>query len=113
MPHRTAQEGPCPACGPRQGAIEYAPAPGRAPGPRTRRRGQGYELRGSLMMKRAALAFSLILMAAGIADAQQTPRRGGTIRMTAPYGTNISTMDMHTTPRAQDDIYGHVVHRTL
>ena len=33
--------------------------------------------------------------------------------MTAPYGTNISTMDMHTTPRAQDDIYGKVVHRTL
>jgi peptide/nickel transport system substrate-binding protein len=33
--------------------------------------------------------------------------------MTAPYGTNISTLDMHATPRAQDDIYGKVVHRTL
>ena len=33
--------------------------------------------------------------------------------MTAPYGTNISNLDMHATPRAQDDIYGKVVHRTL
>ena len=33
--------------------------------------------------------------------------------MTAPYGTNISTLDMQATVRAQDDIYGHVVHRTL
>src|SRR5882672_7788150 len=74
--------------------------------------GQGYEPPGVLMMKRTALAFSFVLLLAGIADAQ-TPRKGGTIRMTAPYGTNISTMDMHTTPRAQDDIYGKVVHRTL
>ncbi len=65
-----------------------------------------------VLMKRAALAFSLALFLTGIADAQ-TPRKGGTIRMTAPYGTNISTMDMHATPRAQDDIYGKVVHRTL
>src|SRR6476620_5223603 len=64
------------------------------------------------MMQRAALAFSFVLLLAGLADAQ-TPRKGGTIRMTAPYGTNISTLDMHATPRAQDDIYGHVVHRTL
>ena len=54
----------------------------------------------------------MVLLLAGLADAQ-TPRRGGTIRMTAPYGTNISTMDMHATVRAQDDIYGKVVHRTL
>ena len=64
------------------------------------------------MMQRAALAFSFVLLLAGLADAQ-TPRKGGTIRMTAPYGTNISNMDMHATPRAQDDIYGKVVHRTL
>jgi peptide/nickel transport system substrate-binding protein len=64
------------------------------------------------MMKRAALVFSFALLFAGIADAQ-TPRKGGTIRMTAPYGTNFSTMDIHTTPRAQDDIYGKVIHRTL
>src|SRR5215813_11050710 len=67
--------------------------------------------RGSVM-KHVALVFAFALLLAGHADAQ-TPRKGGTIRMTAPYGTNISTMDMHATPRAQDDIYGHVVHRTL
>jgi peptide/nickel transport system substrate-binding protein len=64
------------------------------------------------MMKRAALVFSFALLLAGYADAQ-TPRKGGTIRMTAPYGSNFSSMDMHTTPRAQDDIYGKVIHRTL
>src|SRR6185436_20641252 len=63
-------------------------------------------------MKHVALVFSFALLLAGHGDAQ-TPRTGGTIRMTAPYGTNISTMDMHTTPRAQDDIYGKAVHRTL
>jgi peptide/nickel transport system substrate-binding protein len=67
---------------------------------------------GVFMMKRVALAFSIALLLAGSADAQ-TPRKGGTIRMTAPYGANFSSLDMHTTPRAQDDIYGKVVHRTL
>jgi peptide/nickel transport system substrate-binding protein len=43
----------------------------------------------------------------------QAPRKGGTLRMTAPYGQSFSSLDMHTTPRAQDDIYGKVVHRTL
>ena len=63
-------------------------------------------------MKRFVFAFSLALLLAGAADAQE-PRKGGTIRMTAPYGTNLSTLDMHATVRAQDDIYGHAVHRTL
>jgi peptide/nickel transport system substrate-binding protein len=63
-------------------------------------------------MRHLALIFASALLLTGYADAQ-TPRRGGTIRMTAPYGTNISTLDMHATVRAQDDIYGHVVHRTL
>ena len=63
-------------------------------------------------MKRFVLAFSLAVLVAASANAQE-PRKGGTIRMTAPYGTNISTLDMHATVRAQDDIYGHVVHRTL
>jgi peptide/nickel transport system substrate-binding protein len=64
------------------------------------------------MMKRLVLAFSFALLLATHADAQ-TPRKGGTIRMTAPYGTNIATLDMQATVRAQDDIYGHAVHRTL
>jgi peptide/nickel transport system substrate-binding protein len=64
------------------------------------------------MIKHAALVFAFALSLAGYADAQ-TPRKGGTIRMTAPYGTSLSGLDMHATPRAQDDIYGKVVHRTL
>src|SRR5215470_18088685 len=67
--------------------------------------------RGSVM-KHVALIFAFALFLAGHADAQ-TPRKGGTIRMTAPYGANFATLDMHATPRAQDDIYGHAVHRTL
>ena len=69
------------------------------------------------MMKRFVLAvslafvFSLTLLATS-ASAQE-PRHGGTIRMTAPYGNNISTLDIQATVRAQDDIYGHVVHRPL
>src|SRR6185436_18991162 len=81
----------------------------REPSPNVRARA---DRSGNIMMQRAALAFSFVLLLAPHADAQ-APRKGGTIRMTAPYGTNISTMDMHTTPRAQDDIYGKVVHRTL
>ena len=63
-------------------------------------------------MKRVALAFAFAVGFAGMVEAQ-TPRKGGTIRMTAPYGTSFSTLDMHATPRAQDDIYGKTVHRTL
>src|SRR5579871_3925014 len=72
------------------------------------------------MIKRfvpGVFAFSLALLVslawlAASANAQE-PRKGGTIRMTAPYGNNISTLDIQATVRAQDDIYGHVVHRTL
>ena len=63
-------------------------------------------------MTRLAWAAALLLVLAGVAVAE-TPRRGGTIRMTAPYGTSFSSMDLHTTQRAQDDIYGKAIHRTL
>ncbi len=64
------------------------------------------------MIKRFALATALALTLASVADAQ-TPRTGGTIRMTAPYGSSFSSMDIHTTQRAQDDIYAKVIHRQL
>ena len=38
-------------------------------------------------MKRWITAAALALVMTGMAEAQ-TPRKGGTIRMTAPYGTN-------------------------
>ena len=33
--------------------------------------------------------------------------------MTAPYGSSFSSLDIHTTPRAQDEIYAKALHRTL
>jgi peptide/nickel transport system substrate-binding protein len=59
-----------------------------------------------------AAASGLVLMAASAADAQ-TPRNGGTLRLTAPYGASFNSMDIHTTPRAQDGIYARILHRTL
>ena len=47
------------------------------------------------------------------AEAQQTPRKGGTIRMTAPYAASFGSLDPHTTPRAQDDIVDKALQRTL
>jgi peptide/nickel transport system substrate-binding protein len=63
-------------------------------------------------MRRIILT-TVISAAMTITAHAQAPRKGGTLRMTAPYGTSFSSLDMHTTPRAQDDIYGKTVHRTL
>ena len=49
----------------------------------------------------------------GPAEAQDTPRKGGTIRMTAPYAASFGSLDPHTTPRAQDEIVGKALNRTL
>ncbi len=64
------------------------------------------------MLKRTSLALAALLAIAGVAEAQ-TPRKGGTIRMTGPYSASFSTLDIHATPRAQDGIYAKVIHRTL
>ena len=66
------------------------------------------------MTKQAVLAAMAIALAVGTADAQTTaPRKGGTLRMTAPYGTSLSSLDIHTTPRAQDGIVAKLIHRSL
>lgn len=59
----------------------------------------------------AAVAFAVLGIAA--AQAQDTPRRGGTIRMTAPYAASFGSLDPHATPRAQDDIVGKALQRSL
>jgi peptide/nickel transport system substrate-binding protein len=61
----------------------------------------------------AVAAFAVL--GAGIADAQQaqTPRKGGTIRMTAPYAASFGSLDPHVTPRAQDQIVNQAIHRPL
>jgi len=61
----------------------------------------------------AVAAFALL--GVGVADAQQaqTPRKGGVIRMTAPYAASFGSLDPQVTPRAQDDIVNKAIHRTL
>ena len=55
---------------------------------------------------------TVALLAFGTAQAQ-TPRKGGTIRMTAPFAASFGSLDSHTTPRAQDEIVGKALNRTL
>src|SRR6266478_4977234 len=70
--------------------------------------------RGGFMRKLIWLAAATVAIAgAGLAEAQDTPRKGGTIRMTAPYAASFGSLDIHTTPRAQDDIVGKALNRTL
>ena len=66
------------------------------------------------MRKLIWLAVAAVAIAgAGLAEAQDTPRKGGTIRMTAPYAASFGSLDPHTTPRAQDEIVGKSLNRTL
>jgi len=60
----------------------------------------------------AAAAFALLGAAAGAQQAQ-TPRKGGTIRFTSPYAASFGSLDLHTTPRATDEIVGKAINRTL
>ena len=64
------------------------------------------------MFKKIAIVAGLGLILCAAAEAQ-TPRKGGTIRMTAPYGSSFSSMDIHTTQRAQDEIFAKGLHRSL
>ena len=61
----------------------------------------------------AAAAMAVLATGAVQAQAAETPRKGGTIRMTAPYAASFGSLDPHATPRAQDDIFGKAIHRTL
>src|SRR6476620_8488375 len=65
-----------------------------------------------MMFKKIAIVAGLGLALAAPAEAQ-TPRKGGTIRMTAPYGSSFNSLDIHTTQRAQDEIYAKGLHRSL
>jgi len=64
------------------------------------------------MLKKIAIVAGLGLALCTTAEAQ-TPRKGGTIRMTAPYGSSFTSLDIHTTPRAQDEIFAKGLHRSL
>ena len=65
-----------------------------------------------MMFKKIAIVAGLGLALSATAEAQ-TPHKGGAIRMTAPYGSSFTSMDIHTTQRAQDEIYAKGLHRSL
>src|SRR5437588_561018 len=54
---------------------------------------------GTMMLRRVAIVAGLALTLAAPAEAE-SPRKGGTIRMTAPYGSSFTSLDIHTTRRA-------------
>src|SRR3981081_4039414 len=64
------------------------------------------------MLKKIAIVAGLAVALSVTAEAQ-TPRKGGTIRMTAPYGSSFTSLDIHTTQRAQDEIFAKGLHRSL
>ncbi len=63
-------------------------------------------------MLKSLVAVLLVVAGATTAEAQ-APRRGGTFRYTAAYGANFANMDIHTSSRAQDEIWAKAIHRTL
>src|SRR3954465_3531383 len=65
-----------------------------------------------MMLKKIAIVAGLGLALSAAAEAQ-TPRKGGVIRMTAPYGSSFTSLDIHTTQRAQDEIFAKALHRSL
>ncbi len=65
------------------------------------------------MRKWLWLAAALTLCGAGVAQAQDTPRKGGVVRMTGPYAASFGSLDPHVTPRAQDQIVNQAIQRPL
>jgi peptide/nickel transport system substrate-binding protein len=64
------------------------------------------------LFNRFVIASALALALASAAEAQ-TPRKGGTIRYTAGYGSSFANLDIHTSTRAQDEIWAKAIHRSL
>jgi peptide/nickel transport system substrate-binding protein len=64
------------------------------------------------MLRRMAWVAAVGLALWGTAEAQ-TPRKGGTIRFVASYGSSFASMDVHTSQSVQDEIYARAIHRTL
>ncbi len=72
-------------------------------------------------MKRLALLSGIAMATAGLiaalapaAEAQgTTPRRGGVVRMTAPYASSFGNLDPHMSGRSQDGQVHMTLHRTL
>jgi peptide/nickel transport system substrate-binding protein len=58
-----------------------------------------------------ALTLSAFMLQAQVQA--QEPRKGGTIRFTAPYATSFVSNDSHVSNSVQDEIYGYALHRSL
>jgi peptide/nickel transport system substrate-binding protein len=66
------------------------------------------------VLKKLAFKTALTVAAAFTLQAQaQEPRRGGTIRFTAPYGASFVSNDSHVSNQIQDEIYGYALHGML
>jgi peptide/nickel transport system substrate-binding protein len=73
----------------------------------------GFEILGGFdLLAKLAISTALALAVSTHAYAE-TPRNGGTIRFSAPYGSSFSSLDIHTSHRAQDEIYAKAIHRSL
>jgi peptide/nickel transport system substrate-binding protein len=59
------------------------------------------------------LATAALAVSSTLAQAQDTPRKGGTIRFTSPYAASFGSLDLHTSPRVTDEIVGKAINRTL
>lgn len=66
------------------------------------------------MLTRLGLTAALAMGAATAALAQDaTPRAGGTLVFTAPYGSSVGSLDITATPHTQDEIFSRAVNRSL
>jgi peptide/nickel transport system substrate-binding protein len=70
-------------------------------------------------MKRLTLLSGIAIATAGMIAAlapsaeAQTPRKGGVVRMTAPYASSFGNLDPHMSGRSQDGQVHMTLHRTL
>jgi peptide/nickel transport system substrate-binding protein len=72
-----------------------------------------YQTEEIAMLKKLVLAAAVVVSLGAQAQTPETPRNGGTIRFTAPYGASFGGMDIHATNLAQDEIWARALHRAL
>ena len=66
-----------------------------------------------MLLKKFACATALTLAAFTVSAQAQEPRRGGTIRFTAPYGASFVSNDSHVSLGVQDEIFSYALHSML
>jgi peptide/nickel transport system substrate-binding protein len=66
-----------------------------------------------VLLKKLAFATALTLVAFTVSAQAQEPRRGGTIRFTAPYGASFVSNDSHVSHQIQDEIFTYALHSML